>query len=197
MGAGGTRRRGAALEEAILHAAVAELTASGYAGLTMDKVAARAGTNKNAIYRRWPNRLALGIAAYRQLATTVPPPDTGDLRGDVLELLRQANRHWSSPLGAILRELLSAVGGASQALAQLREQSGDAVAAPWLTILGRAVARGEASPEALHPRVATVAIVLLRNEFVMRGAPTTSDDVLIEIVDEVYLPLVRRRAPTA
>jgi AcrR family transcriptional regulator len=197
MGAGGTRRRGAALEEAILHAAVAELTASGYAGLTMDKVAARAGTNKNAIYRRWPNRLALGIAAYRQLATTVPPPDTGDLRGDVLEQLRQANRHWSSPHGAILRELLSAVGGASQALAQLREQSGDAVAAPWLTILGRAVARGEASPEALHPRVATVAIVLLRNEFVMRGAPTTSDDVLIEIVDEVYLPLVRRRAPTA
>ncbi|GGP05918.1 TetR/AcrR family transcriptional regulator [Nonomuraea glycinis] len=197
MGAGGTRRRGAALEEAILHAAVAELTASGYAGLTMDKVAARAGTNKNAIYRRWPNRLALGIAAYRQLAITVPPPDTGDLRGDVLELLRQANRHWSSPLGAILRELLSAAGGASQALAQLREQSGDAVAAPWLTILGRAVARGEASPEALHPRVATVAIVLLRNEFVMRGAPTTSDDVLVEIVDEVYLPLVRRRAPTA
>jgi hypothetical protein len=41
-----------------------------------------------------------------------------------------------------------------------------------------------------------VAIVLPRNEFVMRGAPTTSDDVLVEIVDEVYLPLVRRRAPT-
>jgi AcrR family transcriptional regulator len=195
MSDGRTRRRGAALEEAILSAAVDELTESGYAGLTMDKVATRAGTNKNAIYRRWPNRLALGLAAYRRLATTVPPPDTGDLRGDVLELLRQANRHWSSPLGAILRELISAAGGASEVLAQLREQSGDAVAAPWLTILGRAVARGEAAPEALHPRVATVAIVLLRNEFVMRGAPTTSDDVLVEIVDEVYLPLVRRRAP--
>lgn len=98
-GAGQTRRRGAALEEAILRAAVDELTESGYAGLTMDKVAARAGTNKNAIYRRWPNRLALGIAAYRQLATTVPLPDTGSLRGDVLEWLRQANRHWSSPSG--------------------------------------------------------------------------------------------------
>lgn len=95
--AGQTRRRGAVLEEAILRAAVDELTQSGFAGLTMDKVAARAGTNKNAIYRRWPNRLALGIAAYRQLATTVQPPDTGDLRSDVLELLRGANRHWSSP----------------------------------------------------------------------------------------------------
>lgn len=194
-GAGQTRRRGAALEEAILRAAVDELTESGYAGLTMDKVATRAGTNKNAIYRRWPNRLALGIAAYRQLVTTVRPPDTGSLRGDVLELLRQANRHWSSPLGAILRELFAAAGGASELLAQLQERSSDAVAAPWLTILGRAVARGEAAPEALHPRVATVAIVLLRNEFVVRGVPAAPDDVLVEILDEVYLPLVRRRDP--
>lgn len=193
-GSGQTRRRGAALEEAILRAAVDELTESGYAGLTMDKVATRAGTNKNAIYRRWPNRLALGIAAYRQSATTVELPDNGSLRGDALELLRRANRHWSSPLGTILRELMAAAGGASELLAQLPEQA-DAVAAPWLTILGRAVARGEASPEALHPRVATVAIVLLRNEFVVRGVPTAPDDVLVEIIDEVYLPLVGRRAP--
>ncbi|WP_416875000.1 TetR/AcrR family transcriptional regulator [Kitasatospora sp. SC0581] len=191
--AGQTRRRGAALEEAILHAAVEELTGAGYAGLTMDKVAARAGTNKNAIYRRWPNRLALGIAAYKQLAKTAPLPDTGELRGDALELLRQANRHWSSPLGAVLRELLAAAGGATEFLAQLQDQSGDAVAAPWLTVLGRAVARGEAAPEALHPRVATVAMVLLRNEFMARGVPTAPDDVLVEIVDEVYLPLVRGR----
>ncbi|MGW2056952.1 TetR/AcrR family transcriptional regulator [Streptomyces sp. NPDC001840] len=192
---GRTRRRGAVLEEAILRAAVDEITESGYAGLTMDKVATRAGTNKNAVYRRWPNRLALGIAAYRQLATTVQPPDTGDLRGDVLELLRRANRHWGSPLGTVLRDLMSAAGGAAELLAQLQDQSGDAAAAPWLTVLGRAVARGEASPEALHPRVATVAVVLLRNEFVVRGVPHAPDDVLVEITDEVYLPLVRRRGP--
>jgi AcrR family transcriptional regulator len=190
-----TRRRGAALETAILRAAAEELTEHGYAGLTMDRVAKRAGTNKNAIYRRWPDRLALGIAAYRQLATTIEPPDTGSLRADALELLRRANRHWSSPLGAVLRELLSAAGGAQQLVAHLPEQSTDAMTAMWLTVLGRAVARGEADPAALHPRVATVAIVLLRNEFVTRGAPTAPDDVLIDIVDEVYLPLVRNRAP--
>lgn len=194
-GGGSVRRRGAALEEAILRATVDELTESGFGGLTMDKVAARAGTNKNAIYRRWPNRLALGVAGYRKLTTTIQPPDTGSLRGDALELLRRANRHWSSPLGAILRDLIAAAGGAGELLAQLQDQSGDAVAAPWLTVLGRAVARGEAAPEALHPRVATVAIVLLRNEFVVRGVPSAPDDVLIEIVDEVYLPLIRRRAP--
>ncbi|MGW1187690.1 TetR/AcrR family transcriptional regulator [Streptomyces sp. NPDC002559] len=190
---GRTRRRGAALEEAILRAAADELTGSGYAGLTMDKVAARAGTNKNALYRRWPNRLALGVAAYKHLATTAQPPDTGTLRGDVLEWLRQANRYWSSPLGAILRELLAAAGGTPELLARLQENSTDATAAPWLTILGRAVARGEAPPEALHPRVATVAMVLLRNEFVVRAVPAAPDEVLVEIVDEVYLPLVRGR----
>jgi AcrR family transcriptional regulator len=195
--AGQTRRRGAALEEAILRAAVDEITESGYAAFTMDRVAKRAGTNKNAIYRRWPDRLALGIAAYRQLATTIQPPDTGYLRDDVLELLRRANRHWSSPLGMILRELLAAAGSAQKLLAQQPEQSRDAMTAPWLIILGRAVARGEASPESLHPRVATVAMVLLRNEFVTRGLPTAPDEVLIEIVDEVYLPLVRQRATTS
>ncbi|MFF4417746.1 TetR/AcrR family transcriptional regulator [Streptosporangium sp. NPDC001559] len=193
--AGRTRRRGAALEEAILSAAADELAEAGYSGLTMDRVAARAGTNKNAIYRRWPNRLALGVAAYRRLTTTVSPDDTGDLRGDVLALLRQANRYWSSPQGAILRELFAAAGGASELLEQLQDRSGDAAAAPWLTVLERALARGEVAPEALTPRVATVAMVLLRNEFVVRGVPTAPDDVLVEIVDEVYLPLVRRRAP--
>ncbi|MFE6866261.1 TetR/AcrR family transcriptional regulator [Kitasatospora sp. NPDC057692] len=197
-GAGQTRRRGAALEDAILRAAADELAESGFSGLTMDKVAVRAGTNKNALYRRWPNRLALAVAAYRRIATTVQPPDTGSLRSDVLEWLRQANRYWSSPQGAILRELLAAAGGATELLTQLQEQSGEAAAAPWLTILGRAIARGEASPEALHPRVATVAMTLLRNEFVVRGAPTAPDEVLVEIVDEVYLPLVRgRSAPPA
>ena len=169
------------------------LAESGYAGLTMDAVAKRAGTNKNAIYRRWPDRLTLGIAAYKQVATTIQPPDTGDLRDDVLELLRRANRHWSSPLGAILRELMTAAGGAQRLVAQLPEQSTDATTAMWLTVLGRAVARGQAPAEALHPRVATVAIDLLRNEFVTRGVPSAPDEVLVDIIDEVYLPLVRNR----
>lgn len=57
------------------------------------------------------------------------------------------------------------------------------------------MARGDVRPEALRPRIATVAIVLVRNEFVMRGIPEVPDDVLVEIVDEVYLPLVGRRRP--
>ena len=189
------RRRGAALEDAILRATLDELAESGYAGLTMDRVAQRAGTNKNAIYRRWPSRAALGVAAYRQstLSDQVMP-DTGSLRGDALALLRRANRTWSSPAGKILRSLLAGVADDPELLALIQERSGDAGSAMWLTILGRAVARGEAKPEALHPRVAAVAFVLLRNEYVTHGVPTAPDDVLVEIVDEVYLPLIRGRS---
>ncbi|KYF55210.1 TetR family transcriptional regulator [Sorangium cellulosum] len=188
------RRRGVVLEQAILRAAAEELAEVGFPGLTMDGVARRAGTNKNAIYRRWPSRAALAVAAYREFAERrLELPDTGSLRGDALELLRGANRQWSSPLGDVLRGLLAGIGDDPELLRQVQQASNDGGSAVWLTVLGRAVARGEARPEALHPRVATVAVVLLRNEFITRGAPSVPDSMLVEIVDEVYLPLIRGR----
>jgi len=191
-----SRRRGAVLEQAILRAATEELLESGYAGLTMDRVAQRAGTNKNAIYRRWPQRAALGIAAYKYLADArTPAPDTGGLRGDTLQLLRLANATWSSPRGAILRDLLAAAADEPVLLELLREQAGGgAMNAAWFTLLSRAVARGEAPPEAVHPRVASLPMQLLRGEYALRGVPAVPDEVLVEIVDEVFLPLVRGRA---
>ncbi|AQZ62083.1 transcriptional regulator, TetR family [[Actinomadura] parvosata subsp. kistnae] len=182
----GMRRRGQELEQAILKAAQDELLESGYAGLTMERVAKRAGTNKNALYRRWPHRAALGVAAYAELAATrTVIPDTGSLRGDVLALLRAANDHWSSPLGEILRGLLSAAGDDPELLSVLhaRVSGGDSGAGMWQAVLRRAGIE-------VTPRVATVAMGLLRNEFVTRGTPHVPDDVLVEIVDEVYLPLV-------
>ncbi|MEY9932936.1 AcrR family transcriptional regulator [Catenulispora sp. GP43] len=192
-----TRRRGAALEDAILHAAADELRESGYAGMTMDRVAHRAGTNKNAIYRRWPSRAALGVAAYRHLvAAELQVPDTGTLRGDALALLRAANATWSSPQGAVLRELLAAATDDPDLLALIRERAGDnSMDAAWLTFLERAVARNEAPPQAVHPRVASVPLTILRGEYALRGLPEVPDAVLVEIVDEIFLPLVRGRAP--
>lgn len=192
----GTRRRGAELERAILHAAAEELRESGYAGMTMDRVAARARTNKNALYRRWPHRAALGVAAYHHLSDTVmPDPDTGTLRGDALEMLRRANETWSSPYGAVLRALLAAAAEDPELLGLMRERSGaDTMDRAWVAMLERAAARGEAVPAAVHPRVATTPMMLLRGEYAVRGIPSVPDDVLVEIVDEVFLPLVRGRA---
>lgn len=189
-----TRRRGAELEEAILRAAADELAESGYPGVTMDRVAQRAGTNKNAIYRRWPNRAALGIAAYQLLVRdNTHVPDTGELRGDVLATLRHANEQLSSPNGDILRGLLASMGEEPELLAALHERMADGGSELWLTILRRAVERGEVAETVLKPRIATVAIVLLRNEYVTRGITSVPDAVIVEIVDDVYLPLVECR----
>src|ERR1700678_947664 len=77
-----TRRRGAMLEHALLDAAWQELQESGYAKLTMERVADRAGTSRAVIYRRWRNRPELVIAAmrHRQPVLSRQVPDTGTLR---------------------------------------------------------------------------------------------------------------------
>ncbi|HEY2696595.1 MAG TPA: TetR/AcrR family transcriptional regulator [Pseudonocardiaceae bacterium] len=188
------RRRGDVLEQAILHAAVDELVESGYPGLTMDRVATRAGTNKNTIYRRWPNRAALGLAAYRLLVEReLGPPDTGELRADVLTVLRQMNRDLATPKADIIRGLMASAADEPELQAQLQQLIADGGSTMWLTILGRAAARGEVRSEALTPRVATVAVVQLRNEYVVHGMHSVPDEVIVAIVDEIYLPLVTTR----
>jgi len=98
---------------------------------------------------------------------------------------------------AILRDLLAAAGDEPVLLELLREQAGGgAMNAAWFALLGRAVARGEAPPEAVHPRVASLPMMLLRGEYALRGVPAVPDAVLVDIVDEIFLPLVRGRGAT-
>ena len=91
---------------------------------------------------------------------------------------------WASPLGRMQRSLVAGIRSDPQLMALVQERANDAGADLWLTVLSRAVARGEARPEALMPRVATVAAVLLRNEYVTRSTQTVPDDVLVAIVDD-------------
>ena len=90
-GGGKTRRRGEALESALLDAAWDELQQAGYAGLTFEAVAERAGTSRAVLYRRWRNRADLVVAAMRRHRPMLSGeiPDTGSLRDDVLTVLRR------------------------------------------------------------------------------------------------------------
>jgi len=83
------RPRDARNDEAILEAARAIMREHGYRGLTIDGVAARAGVGRPTIYRRWPSKPALVVAALvdsSQLA--LPVDDTGSLRGDLIAMQR-------------------------------------------------------------------------------------------------------------
>ncbi|GAB3744924.1 TetR/AcrR family transcriptional regulator [Amycolatopsis oliviviridis] len=186
-----SRRRGAELEQAILQATLNELLDGGYANLTIDRVAARAGTNKSAVYRRWPHRAPLAVAAYRHAAVVEDLPDTGDLRTDALALLRAAAERIASPQGEVLRILAAEIRDEPELLREARDQLVESGTRRWLTVLGRAVDRGQARPEALAPRMATVALDLLRNEYLVRDVTVIPDSTLTEIIDTIYLPLVR------
>lgn len=180
-----SRRRGAALEQALLEAAWDELRAVGYASLTMDGVAARAGTSKTVLYRRWPNRAQLVLAALRQHGGSIAgrPPDTGSLRGDMLAVLHR------------IRDRFAQIGPdtVQGLVAELDDLPRDALEiTPNLvtTILERASQRGEARSDCITRRVASVPGDLLRHEMLITRAPAP-DHVLGEIVDEIFLPLVR------
>lgn len=81
------RPRDPAADEAILRTTLSMLAEDGYDGLSIDRIAARAGVGKATIYRRWASKEEVVAAAARRLSEEVPAPDTGDLRGDLAAIV--------------------------------------------------------------------------------------------------------------
>ncbi|MBB6731579.1 TetR/AcrR family transcriptional regulator [Cohnella zeiphila] len=189
----GTRRRGKQLEEAILQAAWDELSAAGYANLTIEGVADRARTSKTVIYRRWPNRAELVRAAVLFRSPYFEGekiPDTGELRGDCLSLLRQHPFKEVKP--DIVRGLLADLDGLP--LARFINHQGKERGFAIKTILKRAEQRGEIQTAELHPRIIALPTDLLRQEVILTHEPIP-DETIVEIVDVIFLPLVYRSQP--
>jgi AcrR family transcriptional regulator len=68
----------------VLSAARAILQHDGYAGLTMERVAAESGVAKTTLYRRWPTKAALCMALYLDVAgRELRDPNTGDVALDL------------------------------------------------------------------------------------------------------------------
>ena len=190
---GRTRRRGEALEGALLDAAWAELQAVGYAGLTMEAVADRAGTSRAVLYRRWRSRPDLVIAAIRRHRPMLSGeiPDTGSLRGDVLALLRRMSSRLTEIGSETVYGLLGDYVGDAGFFSRSREAVLTISAEVMDTILKRAADRGEARP-GVERRIATLPTDLFRNELFKARTPP-SEGILMEIIDDVFLPLVRPR----
>jgi AcrR family transcriptional regulator len=192
-----TRRRGAELEEALLEAAWRELVEVGYGRFTIEGVAGRAGTSRPVLYRRWPDRAELAIAAVRHYASThqVPTPDTGTLRGDLIAMLTVASELRSEVAALFSVQMGEYFAETGRTPNQLRDDFLGAREQPFGIdeILRRGVERGEIDPERLTPRVAALPGDLMRHELLMNYQPP-SEKTIIEIVDEVFLPLVTPRS---
>jgi AcrR family transcriptional regulator len=84
-------------DKTILDAVLEILFDKGYAGLTIDGVAARTGVGRPTIYRRWSSKPALVIAALSQSIGLSPTPDTGSLGADLLAFQQELVRLMDSP----------------------------------------------------------------------------------------------------
>ncbi|MER7013070.1 TetR/AcrR family transcriptional regulator [Saccharopolyspora sp. NPDC000359] len=182
------RRRGDELTAAIFAATLAELAEVGYAGLTMERVAERARTGKASLYRRWSSRVELVLAA---VYSAWPEPDeavdTGTLRGDLLAMLRHHAEVLAGPAGEALRGLLGDVLADEDRMVRLRRFSRARGRRTMAEVIRRAVERGEV-PAEVPARRLEVGQAMLRQQFLFGGTPIP-DEVIVEIVDDVLVPL--------
>ena len=192
------RKRGDELRAAIHTAVLDELREHGFAALTMDAVAARAHTGKTTLYRYWTSKIDLVVdAAESSMSRIDTPDDDGDLRGQLLAVLRQVADDLGGPVGQAVRHLIAELVQSPELTRTIRPFMVDPVLPPILEVLRRAAVRGQIPVAALIPRVAGVGPDMLRAH-VLVNAPPIPDSVVVEIVDLVLLPLLRgyREAPT-
>jgi len=188
---GPTRRRGETLERAIFDAVLRQLQTVGYAGLTMEGVAACAQTGKAALYRRWPCKEDLVVDALdHALPSLADLPDHGSVRDDLLDLLRRMTTMINSPTGCALQCLLAEIDRDHPFSGLLHER----VFAPrkhtFLTVLQRGADRGEVRPDAVSPLVAEVGPAMVVQRFLADGAPVP-DAYVVSVLDDVVMPLLR------
>jgi AcrR family transcriptional regulator len=189
-----SRRRGAALEDAILDAAWAELVEHGYADMTLETVAKRAGTSRPVLHRRWPSRTKLAAAALARhlVLNPIEVPELGSVSAEMRLFLRGLADRARPDLIRLVFDMSGDLADAKSSLADVRaEFANDRL---MRAILDRGVARGEIDPDRLTPRIFALPTDLTRHDLLMTLRPP-SDEVIREIVDEIFLPLVCRDLP--
>ncbi|WP_187345376.1 TetR/AcrR family transcriptional regulator [Cystobacter ferrugineus] len=136
----------------MLEVVLSELDRVGHEKLAIEQVAARAGVNKVTLYRHWPTKLELSRAAVLLVAGETPSqPDTGTLRGDLLEQFRALRAQAREPSRrAVFRLLFDARPGdpIGELVHEIRKEKDAQV----MRIYERAIERGELRPDA-DPRL--------------------------------------------
>jgi AcrR family transcriptional regulator len=187
-----TRRNGVELDDALLDAAWQQLVGEGYAAFTMDAVAARAGTSRTVLYRRWADKHALvrAVVVHVMRSDDMVIADTGSLRGDTIAMMKLANRTRLQVVAAMNVHLGGYYRETGTSPADLRKTLFPNRPSIPRMLLDRAAARGEIDPAVVTDRIAGIPYALLQQEFFMTLKPVPNA-VIEEIVDTIFLPLLR------
>jgi AcrR family transcriptional regulator len=86
------RPRSAHIDDVVLKATLRHLAERGYAGMSVNAIAAELGVSKPTIYLRWPSKVDLATAAVTSLHVDQPETSVGDIRQDLIAHLRRVQR---------------------------------------------------------------------------------------------------------
>jgi AcrR family transcriptional regulator len=142
------RPRDPRIDSAVLRATVDLLGETGYADLSVDAIARRAGTSKPAIYRRWASKAHLVHEAVFPIDSATKLPDTGSLAGDVREMVRRTITVLTTPAArAALPGLVGEMAADLTLHAALLERFGGILSLGLTDRLKEALARNEVRPD--------------------------------------------------
>jgi AcrR family transcriptional regulator len=175
-------------EMEILEATLEVLDEVGYDLLTMDAVATRAKASKATLYRRWKGKPELVVAAIMSHKGQPDVPDTGTLRGDLLEAYCGAPGGLNDPMAqSVLSAVVTAMGRDPEfAEVYRRDFIGPKVESSRL-LYERARERGEVHPDVdLSVLAPALAGIILHRVFLL--GDTVTPELIGRVLDEVILP---------
>lgn len=183
------RPREKAVDAALLTATQDLLVEVGYDRLSLDAVAARSRTSKATIYRRWPGKSELVVAAVEQLYVAPPVPNTGSLREDLLQCGRAylgRDDRTQRVLTGLLTEMVR-----NQPLRSVAHRAvGQPFSKLFETVLARAVSRGLVDPGADLATIAAIFPAIAFHRVAVEDRPV-DEDLLLRIVDHCLMPLLQ------
>lgn len=184
----------AARDEAILEATIALLGERGFDGFTVKDIADRAGAGLGAIYRRWPRKLDVVVAAIRLLEEHAQPvPITGDVAVDLEHALVAGVRDLRECHGAILPGIITAMRDNPELAALLR----DTAVTSRLDAMRRILAPAFEDPVERDLR-AEMALALPIYRFLLVGKLPTRREISEELVPLILdRPLTPRKRPAS
>lgn len=188
------RKRDHSRDADILDAVLDVLAEVGFAGLTMDLIAQRAGAGKATVYRRWTSRDQLVLDAVARMKQGLIDldnlPDTGTLRDDLVALIRPQAADVAERRVRILVGLTTLLGVSPEHAAAVD----DVMNRPWVDayrlLFRRAIERGEiAEPEDIEVVLRLVPSMAAYRVLIERRP--VDRPYLVSLIDHLLIPALR------
>ncbi|ARC56496.1 putative HTH-type transcriptional regulator [Frondihabitans sp. 762G35] len=192
------RKRDHTRDPEILQCTLEVLAETGYDGMTIEMVAARAKAGKATLYRRWASKGELVLDAVACMKKgdfdEANLPDTGTLRGDLVAMIRPPSLEEAEKKLRVMAGLMAMLSQAPE----LADAANRAIVEPRAAInrmfFRRAIERGEIAPDCDVETLSLITPAMAAHRSLLQKKPVDRD-FLVSIIDGVLLPAVGLRPP--